>query len=93
MSSAEIVQAYRRLYRVALQSVLYASPARYAVRDAIRTGFRLKPASAYNTRRIDNTEDFLKRAASYTGIEHKIIKHLVHVRFWQNHVQQRAGRM
>ncbi|OAA68791.1 mitochondrial carrier protein [Niveomyces insectorum RCEF 264] len=40
MSNAELVQAFRRLYRSALRAVQYSKPARYVVRDQLRAAFR-----------------------------------------------------
>ena len=83
MDPAQVVQSYRQIYRAALRAVLFATPARHTIRLAVRTGFRGQPATAFNQRQIDNTIKFLERAADHTGLEHKIVKNLCHVRYWQ----------
>ena len=81
---SEIVRGYRQIYKAALRAVLYASPGRFQVRDSIRTGFRTRPVTAFSPRRIQNTVRFLERAQEHTGMEHKILKNLCFVRYWQN---------
>lgn len=90
MSSSEVVQAYRRLYRTALQAVLFSKPARYQIRTALRTAFRQSPASAFSPRRIENTVKFLERARLHNGMEHKIVKNLLQVRWWQQSGKARS---
>ncbi|KAF8248299.1 DUF1763-domain-containing protein [Wilcoxina mikolae CBS 423.85] len=74
---------YRQLYKVALAAVQYTVPARYTVRDKLRTAFRSTPASHYNERRISNTLDFLHTAAKKRGLEHKLVKNLCMVHYYQ----------
>ena len=80
----QLVRAYRSLYRSALQGVLYASPARYQIRDTMRAAFSPESLETFDARQVKNTVEFLKRAAEYNGIEHKVLKNLVHVRYWQS---------
>ena len=84
MMPADVVRAYRQVLRAGLRAVMYASPGRYQVRDSIRTGFRVLPATAFNDQRIQNTVKFLERAREHTGMEHKILKNLCFARYWQN---------
>lgn len=75
-SRQEIVLAYRHLFQHLLRAVQYSKPARYIVRDQLRNAFRSK---TYNASTISNTLTFLDNAARSTGLEHKILKNLVHV--------------
>jgi hypothetical protein len=75
--------AYRHLYKAALAAVQYTVPARYTVRNKLRSAFRFTPASHYNARRISNTVDFLRLAAEKRGLEHKLVKNLCIVYYYQ----------
>lgn len=83
MSTKEILQAYRQLYRAGLHAVRHSRPARFEVRDILREAFRTQPATAFSPRRIQNTVRFLENAGAYTGFEHRILKNLLHLKFWQ----------
>ena len=82
-SKADIILAYRNLYRHGLHAVRYAKPARYAFRNILREAFGKSPASAFDAKRIGNTILFLQNAAKFKGMEHKIVKNLMHVRWSQ----------
>lgn len=81
-SKETLLHTYRTLYRSGLRAVQYSTPARYAIRDKLRTAFRTRPASAYNQTRIDNTLEFLDSAAKYVGLEHRLVRNLCYVEFW-----------
>ncbi len=83
MSRQELLHAYRNLYRTGLRAVHYARPARWAIRDILREAFRSNAATSLNPRRIQNTLKFLENAGAYTGTEHKILKNLLYLKFWQ----------
>jgi hypothetical protein len=83
MSRQELLYAYRHLYRTGLRAVHYARPARWEVRDILRDAFRTNAASSFNPRRIKNTLKFLENAVAYSGTEHKILKNLLYLKFWQ----------
>lgn len=83
-----IVRSYRDLYRHGLYAVQYASPARYTLRTLLQNAFRNNPATAYNEQRIANTILFLKLAAKERGFEHRLLKNLLHVWWWQLSVQR-----
>lgn len=83
VTPGEIRQAYRSLYKAALLAVQYARPARYMVRSSIRKAFRNSPASDFDRERIANTLRFFNNASKHRGIEHKITKTILHVRYWQ----------
>ncbi|KAK2760953.1 hypothetical protein FQN54_002195 [Arachnomyces sp. PD_36] len=79
----DIVTAYRHLYRGSLQAVRYSSPSRQILLRTLRSSFRSGSPAEYDNRKIQNTLQFLQRAAESAGIEHKIMKNLVMVRFWE----------
>ncbi|KIW38176.1 uncharacterized protein PV06_10125 [Exophiala oligosperma] len=84
MGRTDILHAYRHLYRSGLRAVHYSYPARWEIRDILRDCFRSQPEAAFNARRISNTLGFLEKARVYNGTEHKILKNLLHVKFWKN---------
>ncbi|RSL72661.1 hypothetical protein CEP54_000604 [Fusarium duplospermum] len=74
----EAIHAYRRLYRCLLKAVQYTLPARFVVRDQLRSAFR-EPGAKYNARGIQRTIWFLEAAAKEKGMEHRILKNLIRV--------------
>ncbi|KJR87012.1 uncharacterized protein SPSK_02049 [Sporothrix schenckii 1099-18] len=94
MSSAELVQAYRRLYRSALRAVQFSKPGRYVVRDQLRAAFRgerttltsaanNEGAQPFDPEAVRRTVWFLNSAAEYRGIEHKILRNLLKTAYWR----------
>ena len=81
--SQEILRSYRDLYRHGLQAVRYSSPARHTLRDYLQHSFRVGTVTDFNARKIENTIQFLKNAGRDNGLEHRILKNLLHVRWWQ----------
>ena len=79
---AEVVQAYRHVYKHVLRAVQYSKPARFVARDRVRDGFRKKSAADYDAARITRTLEFLDGAAKIRGLEHRIVKNLMHV-WWE----------
>ncbi|KAI4228157.1 MAG: hypothetical protein L6R36_001871 [Xanthoria steineri] len=79
----EIVRSYRNLYRHALRAVQYSSPARYTLKSHLRLAYRSNGAEAFNSTRIGNTLLFLQHAAEERGLEHRMLKSLLHVWWWQ----------
>lgn len=79
MSKREIIHAYRNLYRTSLHAIRYSKPARYTLLAHLRTSFRTTPASAFNSRAISNTIEFLHNAATYQGLEQNVVKNLLFV--------------
>jgi hypothetical protein len=79
-----IVTAYRTLLRHGLKAVHHSTPARYKLRDILRSSFRESSNNDFNPKRVANTVRFLKRAEIYNGYEHKILKNIVHVRYWRD---------
>ena len=82
MVSEQIVRSYRRLYKASLQVVHFSAPARFVVRDKLRQAYRQGVRSDFDQRSIDRTLEFLAVAGRETGIEHKIIRNILHVGFW-----------
>ena len=80
----QIITAYRTLFRLSLSAIHYSTPARHKVRDILRSSFRNSPASDFNPIRIANTVRFLRRARTYNGYEHKILKNILFVRYWRD---------
>lgn len=76
--------AYRQLYRIALQAVHFSTPARYQVKSILRDSFRHSPSAAFSQRRIENTIAFLEQARDHNGYEHKILRNILHVRYWKD---------
>ena len=85
MSQLTVIQAYRHLYRTALLATHRAIPAKYTIRTILRNSFRADTASLFDPGKIANTIAFLQRAKQDTGMEHRILKNLLHVRYWQYH--------
>ena len=88
MTDKEIIQAYRHLYRAALLATHRASPAKHVIRERIRTAFRTEPRESFDQQRVKNTKAFLDRALKDAGMEHRILKNLLHVRYWQHHARE-----
>lgn len=80
--------AYRQLYRTALQAVRFSTPARYQIRSILRDSFRNSPSAAFSQRRIENTIAFLEQAREHNGYEHKILRNILHVRYWKDNVKR-----
>ena len=84
-----IVSAYRTLYRTGLHAVQYAKPQRYVLKKILEGAFRKSPASDFDRLRIGNTVLFLENASRARGLEHKILKNLMHVRWWEQQMETR----
>lgn len=50
----------------------------------MRAAFSADSKETFDPRRVKNTVEFLQKAGKYKGIEHKILRNLVHVRYWQS---------
>ena len=81
--ASEIVLSYRHLYRHGLRAVQFSKPARYTLRDRLRTAFRKGNPRDFDQRKIDNTIEFLRGAIRETGLEHRIVKNIIFVWFHQ----------
>ncbi|OQO11992.1 hypothetical protein B0A48_02631 [Cryoendolithus antarcticus] len=78
-STTTILHAYRSLLRASLRAVHYSKPARYVALDRLRSAFRTNDASAYDALTLGRTLEFLGGAANVRGLEHKIVRNLMHV--------------
>lgn len=84
----KVLLAYRHLYKAALRAVQYSKPSRYTARDCLRRAFRSEPASNLKPQAIARTLEFLDGAARAKGIEHKLVKNLLHVQWGRRRPQQ-----
>ena len=81
-SSQDILRSYRYLYRHAMYAVQYATPARYTLKILLENAYRTGNAADFDAERIKNTITFLEGAAKEKGLEHRILKNLLHTWFW-----------
>ncbi|CRG85598.1 hypothetical protein PISL3812_02643 [Talaromyces islandicus] len=89
MAQPAIVTAYRQLYRAGLKAVRYSTPQRHVLRWTLRSAFRSGSPSEFDSNKIAQTILFLERAAaSSASLEHKIVKNLLHVRFWEQSIRR-----
>lgn len=85
-SRKEIVTSYRSLYRHALHAVQYSSPARYTVKAVLENTYRHGKPADFVRCKVNNTLVFLRGAAEEKGLEHRILKNLLHTWWWRiNH--------
>lgn len=82
-SRYDIVKSYRDLYRSALRAVQFSSPSRYTLKSQIRLAYRSNDTESFNPTKIENTLLFLRYAAKERGLEHRLLKTLLHVWWWQ----------
>ena len=83
VSGPEIVRSYRQLYRYGLHAVQYSAPARYTLKILLENAYRTGNAADYDAKKINNTLTFLEGAAKEKGLEHKIVKNLLHTWYWE----------
>lgn len=88
MSNEAVVHAYRHLYRQSLRAVQFSKPARFTLRDRLRLAFRRGHVKDFDSRKIKTTIEFLEYATKENGLEHRIVKNLLHV--WS--IQAGGGR-
>ena len=86
-TAKEIVQSYRQLYRHGLQAVQYSSPARHTLKDRLRRAYRNGTAADFDAEKIENTIQFLSNAAKEKGMEHRIVKNLLHAWWWERYLR------
>ncbi|KAI9928512.1 hypothetical protein ASPWEDRAFT_105151 [Aspergillus wentii DTO 134E9] len=78
-----VIHAYRHLYRQGLKVINYSTPSRYVLLRILRTSFSSSTPNDFDPQRIANTLHFLQRASDVAGFEHKIVKNLMMVRYWE----------
>ena len=83
-TQSHVVLAYRQLYKASLQAIQFSSPARHTLKRLIRTEFRLNKINDYSHERVQNTLWFLQGAAQAKGLEHRIVKTMLHFLWFQN---------
>jgi hypothetical protein len=83
MEDRLVINAYRHLYKRGLQAVKHATPARHVLRNTLRSSFRSESRSDFDPAKIARTLEFLGRAAESNSYEHKILKNLLHVRYYE----------
>ena len=88
MDRPGVVRAYRHLFREGLRAVQYSKPARFTLQTILRSSFRSEPALGFDQERVDNTLQFLRHATRERAVEHKIVKNLMTVRYWQFEVSR-----
>ena len=86
----ELIHTYRCLYKHLLRAVQYSKPARFIARNRLRLEYRNNPVSHYDSARISRTLEFLDTAAKTAGLEHRIVKNLMHV-WWEQQAFQRRS--
>jgi len=92
-SSLPILHAYRHLYRALLHAVQYSAPARYVARNQLRDAFRRGQREQFNQQKISRTLEFLNAATRERGLEHRILKNLLHVAFWRAYNLERPRKL
>lgn len=88
-SKHEILHSYRSLYKGALRAVQFSSPARYTLKSHLRLAYISNNAESFDPAKIANTLVFFKHAAEERGLEHRLLKGLLHTWWWQ---EQTRGR-
>ncbi|GFF75781.1 DUF1763-domain-containing protein [Aspergillus lentulus] len=83
MEQRAVIHAYRHLYRQGLKLISYSAPSRHVLLRTLRSAFRSSPARDFDPKKVANTLRFLQRASDVAGLEHKIVKNLLMVRYWE----------
>lgn len=78
-----VAHAYRHLYRQGLKALHYSVPARHVLLGILRSRFRSSSLNEFDPQRVANTVRFLQRATDVAGLEHKILKNLMIIRYWE----------
>ena len=78
----DVLRLYRQLYRQSLRAVRYSTPARHVLRQQLNLAFRNGKSTNVNAPEIKNTLQFLENATKETGLEHQILKNVLHVCWW-----------
>lgn len=92
VSNIRLLHAYRHLYRQSHRAIKFSIPARYPLRQHLRILFRNGDANTFDQNKIDNTLTFLRHAEEVSGLEHKILKSLLRVWFWERPFQTQRNR-
>ena len=92
-SRAQVVQAYRSLYKHGLIAINYKAGARNIIRDRLRKAFRKGHISDFDPVRIRNTIQFLRGAAYNHTLEHKVLQSLIHTWRMQSYPRSEAEQL
>ncbi|KAF6227733.1 hypothetical protein HO173_012063 [Letharia columbiana] len=65
-----------------MYAVQYAAPARHTLRILLDNAYRTGNAADFDAQKITNTVTFLEGAAREKGLEHRVLKSLLHTWFW-----------
>lgn len=76
-----LIHSYRHLYRALLHAVQFSKPNRYTARDQLREAYRRGDPADFNAEKVAKTLEFLQGAARETGMEHKMVKTILHTTF------------
>ncbi|KAI9888290.1 MAG: hypothetical protein M1814_000762 [Vezdaea aestivalis] len=76
-----ILHAYRHLFKLSRRATRGSRRAQYVARDLLRESFRKGQPKDWDEAKIWNTLIFLREAAKETGLEHRIFKNLLSVRY------------
>lgn len=87
INTREIVRSYRSIYREALHATQYSAPARGTLRRVLNNAYRLNKASDYDPYRVKNTVAFLRCATQEKGLEHRMLKSLLHTWHWKGRLR------
>ncbi|KAK9470296.1 uncharacterized protein V1510DRAFT_423511 [Dipodascopsis tothii] len=78
ITSSRARALYRSVWRLSMRAIRKSSPQRYYLRRILRNFFT-DPEIVYEPVKFENTLLFLEAAEKYRGLEHKILKNLLHV--------------
>ncbi|KAI9039525.1 DUF1763-domain-containing protein [Aspergillus affinis] len=78
-----VIHAYRHLYRQGLKVVSYSTPSRHVLLNTLRSAFRAGTREEFKPQKIANTLSFLQRACDVAGLEHKIVRNILMVNYWE----------
>ncbi|KAI9884647.1 MAG: hypothetical protein M1823_003567 [Watsoniomyces obsoletus] len=71
-------------------AVHYSTPARYVIRDQIRAAFRRGDPAQYDAAAMERTLEFLRNAARSNGMEHRVLKNILQIRWHQQAALRRV---
>ena len=79
----QIIGSYRTILRQGIHAIQNATPARYTLKSRVSKAFRTGDARDYDAKKIENTLHFLRKAAEESGLEHRVLKNVLFVWFWE----------
>ncbi|KAK1150331.1 hypothetical protein N8T08_000233 [Aspergillus melleus] len=88
-----VIHAYRHLYRLGLKVVNYSTPSRHVLLHTLRSAFRAGTREEFQPQKIANTLSFLQRARDVAGLEHKIVRNILMVNYWEQPIMRKEYRV